>query len=44
MVIRKQSMFLSDHMVIRSKSATTFFHYFDTKYIALHYNYIKKKM
>jgi len=36
-------MFLSDHMVIRSKLATTFFHYFDRKSIALHYNYTKIK-
>jgi len=30
-------------MVIRSKSATTFFHCFDRTCIALHYNYTKIK-
>ena len=42
-VIGKESMFLSDHMVIRSKSATTFFHYFDRKSIVLRYNYTEIK-
>jgi hypothetical protein len=36
-------MFLSDHMVIRRKSATTFFHYFHRKPITLHYNCTKIK-
>jgi hypothetical protein len=39
----KQSIFLSGHMVIRSKSATTLFHYFDRKSIPLHYNHTKIK-
>jgi len=42
-VTGKQSMFLSDHMVIRRKSATTFSHYFDRISIALHYDYTKIK-
>lgn len=42
-VTGKQSVFFSDHMVIRSKSSTTFFRYFDRTCIALHYNYTKIK-